>query len=448
MGAEFPIHGGLPVAHPGPLPEAADVVVIGGGVIGVMTAWELAKAGHRAVLVEKGRVAGEQSSRNWGWVRAQGRDLAELPIMLEAQGMWPQLEREAGDLGLRQTGTLYLADTDAEVARFSEWLESAKDYQLSTRLLDADEVAAHLPHAARRWKGALYTPTDYRAEPWITVPKFAAAAERDGAVIVEHCAARALRVEAGRVTGVVTEQGMVRAEAVVLAGGAWSSLFLRRHGVSIPQLSVRATVMATQPLPEVYGGGAVDSRLAWRRRQDGGYSLAPEGFHELFVGPDAFRAFRGFARQLIADPLGTRYLPMAPKNYPDAWSTRRRWAEDEESPFEAMRVLNPRPNAAKVRKLARDFAATFPGVGEVRAQTAWAGMIDVLPDVVPIVDRCDALPGLTICTGMCGHGFGIGPAMGRIAARLATGRDTGHDLSRFRLKRFLDGSPLALGPNL
>ena len=75
-------------------------------------------------------------------------------------------------------------------------------------------------------------------------------------------------------------------------------------------------------------------------------------------------------------------------------------------------------------------------------------MIDVMPDVVPVVDRCVALPNLTICTGMCGHGFGIGPAFGRITAKLMQGKDTGHDLTRFRLSRFSDGSKLVLGPNL
>ncbi|MDJ0823055.1 MAG: FAD-dependent oxidoreductase, partial [Paracoccaceae bacterium] len=76
------------------------------------------------------------------------------------------------------------------------------------------------------------------------------------------------------------------------------------------------------------------------------------------------------------------------------------------------------------------------------------GMIDVLPDVVPVVDHVKALPGLIAVTGMCGHGFGIGPAFGRIAADMAAGDDPGHDLSRFRLSRFSDGSKMVPGPNI
>ena len=428
------------------LPRQTDVIVIGGGIIGVMTAWEAAKSGHKVVLLEKGRIAGEQSSRNWGWVRAQGRDIAELPIMLEAQTMWPALEKSAGDLGLRQTGTLFLANKASAVDRYQNWLDQAAEFQVTSRLLTGAQVADMMPAAAKTWAGALYTPTDYRAEPWIAVPTLARAAARDGVTIIENCAVRTLDISGGHVTGVITEKGRISADAVVLAGGAWSSLLLRRHGVSIPQLSVRATVAQTEPMDTVYDGGAVEPRIAWRRRADDGYTLAPDSFHELFVGPDAFRGFRSYLPQLIKNPFATRLLPLAPRGYPDGWRTPRDWAADVPSPFEAMRVLDPKPNRRVVAQLARDFSAIFPTLGKTQIKTAWAGMIDVMPDEVPVVDTCATLPGLTIATGMSGHGFGIGPGMGRIAARLATGRDPGHDLERFRLSRFSDGSRLIMGP--
>lgn len=444
----FPISADSPVEHNAPLPSRADAVVIGGGIIGVMTAWELAKAGLKPLLLEKGRIAGEQSSRNWGWIRAQGRDIAELPIMLEAQSMWPELDKRVGGVGLKQTGTLYLARKAEEIDDYQQWLDDAAPYQMSSRILTKTQLADHLPGASQDWAGALYTPTDYRAEPWNTVPAFARAAVEDGVTIIENCAVRCLDMQAGRVAGVWTEAGHIACDTVALAGGAWSSLFLRNHSVSIPQLSVRATVAATKTLPDVHDGGAVDDRLAWRRRADGGYSLAPSGFHELFVGPDSLRTFAKFTKQLWQDPLGTRLLPFAPKGFPDAWGQQRRWSKGDISPFERMRILNPKPNAEKTRKMARDFAQTFPELGEVGIESAWAGMIDVMPDIVPIVDRCPDLPGLTICTGMCGHGFGIGPVMGRITAALMMNRAHAHDLTRFRFDRFRDGSELVLGPNL
>ncbi|SMY07765.1 NAD(P)/FAD-dependent oxidoreductase [Flavimaricola marinus] len=445
----FPISDASPIAHPGPPPAEADVVIVGGGIVGVMTAWHLARDGVRVVLIEKGRVAGEQSSRNWGWIRAQGRDAAELPIVVEAGALWRDLAETIGeDLGLRQTGVAYLAKDAAEMAGYEAWLPNAVAAGVDSRLLGSAEVAALLPEAARTWAGGLWTATDMRAEPWVAVPALARAAVREGAQIVEGCAVRSLDVEAGRIAGVITEAGRIKAGSVVVAGGAWSSLLLRRHGIALPQLSVRATVVATEPGPEVFSGAAVDGLLAWRRRQDGGFTLAPSGYRELFVGPDAFRHLRKYAQQIYQDPLGTRLWPKAPKGFPDAWGTPRRWDADKPSPFEAMRVLNPAPNHARVTKMLRDFEATFPGHGPARAKAAWAGMIDTMPDVVPVVDRAESLPGLTIATGMSGHGFGIGPAFGRIAAALVQGKEPGHDLSRFRLSRFSDGSKLVLGPSL
>ncbi len=447
--ASFPIQIHNAIEHAGPLPKAADLVVIGGGVIGVMTAWFAARKGMSVVVVEKGRVAGEQSSRNWGWIRQQGRDPAELPIMIAANKIWRELDAPLrSEIGLRQTGTLYLARTEAQMAKHIAWLDEARAYDLDSRLLNRSQVCEMLPDAKHDWIGGLWTASDLRAEPWVAVPALARAAVVDGVQIVEHCAARGLERSAGAVTGVVTEHGVIACDRVVLAGGAWSSLFLRRHGVDIPQLSVRSTVAATTPMPDVYAGGAVDDRLAFRRREDGGYSLAPEGRQEIFVGPDAFRALRQYLPVLRADPLGTVFRPAAPRGFPDAWGTPRNWRMDEPSPFEAMRILDPRPNHKKIVKITALMAKTFPRIGDVKVATAWAGMIDTLPDVVPVVDQACDIPGLIIATGMCGHGFGIGPGFGKVIADLANGDESEFDLHRFRLSRFTDGSGLDIGPTV
>jgi len=445
----FPIRIENPIEFAGPPPQVADVVIIGGGVIGVMSAWFAARKGLRVVVVEKGRIAGEQSSRNWGWIRQQGRDPAELPIMIEANRIWRELDAPLrAKIGLRQTGTLYLANEASQMARHEAWMTHARAHDLDSRLLSSAEVAAMLPAANHTWVGGLWTASDLRAEPWVAVPALARAAAKDGVQFVEHCAARGLDRTAGAVSSVITEQGTIACDKVVLAGGAWSSLFLRRHGISIPQVSVRSTVAATAPLPNEFSGGAVDDRFAFRRRVDGGYSLAPEGRQEIYVGPDAFRAFRQYLPQLKADPFGTVFRPFAPRGFPDAWGTPRRWKMDQPSPFEAMRILDPSPNRSKVAKIARQFAQTFPSLGNVDVATAWAGMIDALPDVVPVVDHARDIPGLIIATGMCGHGFGIGPGFGKVIADLVNGDDPGFDLHRFRLSRFRDGSRIDLGPTI
>ncbi|EKE44328.1 FAD dependent oxidoreductase [Oceaniovalibus guishaninsula JLT2003] len=427
----------MPAEYRDPLPAAADLVVIGGGIAGVMAAWFAAGAGLRVVLVEKGRVAAEQSSRNWGWIRAQGRDPAELPIMAEAAALWPLLQRETGeDLGLARTGTLYLARRDRDLARHEAWMVHARAHGLDTRMLTARAVARLLPGAAEDWHGGLYTPSDLRAEPWVAVPALARAARASGVAIREGCAARRLDMAGGRIAGVVTEAGRIAAPRVVLAGGAWSALFLRAHGIGLPQLSVRATALATAPLPQVHAGGACDDRLAFRRRQDGGYTLAPNDRHDFHIGPDALRHARAYWPQIRDDPRGTIFRAAAPRDHPDAWRTPRRWDADEITPFERARILDPAPNMALVRRARARFEAAFPRLGPVRIARAWAGMIDTLPDMLPVIDRVAALPGLVVLTGLSGHGFGIGPGVGRVAADLAMDRAPGHDLTPFALDRF------------
>ena len=449
----FPFTATGPAAFCPALPAAADVVVIGGGVMGIMTAWFLRAKGLSVVVCEKGRVAAEQSSRNWGWVRQQGRDPAELPIMIEASRIWDHLSAEVGeDLGFRRTGVLYVANTAREMAGFERWLAIAQAHGLDTRLLDRAATLAMMPGASGDWPGGivggLWTASDGRAEPWVAVPALARALVERGGVVAEDCAVRALDLAAGRVAGVVTERGRIACDAVVLAGGAWSSLMLRNHGVELPQLSVIASVAATRPLPEHFAGGAADGAFAFRRRLDGGYTLAPGAFHEVCIGPDAVRRLFKFWPQLKKDPFGSRYLPAAPRGFPDAWGTPRRWAADAPSPFEAMRVLNPRPNLRALARVQDAFARAFPALGRPALASAWAGMIDTMPDVVPVVDHVPALPGLVVATGLSGHGFGIGPGMGRVVADLVAGAAVGHEVSRFRFTRFSDGSKIEIGPSL
>jgi glycine/D-amino acid oxidase-like deaminating enzyme len=445
---DFPISEADPVQFPGPPPAFSEVVIIGGGIIGITTALFLAKKGVAVAVVEKGRVAAEQSSRNWGWIRKQGRDADELPIVIEATRLWKQLAEECGeDIGLTRCGVTYLARTDKEMDGFDEFMPTAAAHELDTQLLEAHEVQKLIPGMARRFAGAITTPSDMRAEPWVAVSALARLASRLGVRIVENCAARALDVSAGAVSRVWTEAGSIRTSTVLVAGGAWSSLFLRKHGVSIPQLSVRSTVAASEPLPEIYMGAAADNEIAFRRRQDGGYTLAAGG-QDLYLGPDAFRHAIKYIPAVRSNPLGTRYHARAPAHYPDGWSTPRDWTPESKSPFERIRVLNPSPSSAKLNKIKRNFVRLFPQFKALQLKANWAGMIDAMPDVVPILDRVAVFAGCYVATGMSGHGFGIGPGVGRVMADMILGGNVGHDLSRFRLARFEDGSPLRLGPSL
>ena len=251
-----------------------EVVVIGAGIAGTMTAYFLAKEGIPVVLCEKGRVGGEQSSRNWGWVRKQGRDPRELPAIIESLRIWESLEQEIeADIGWHQGGTVYLAEDDGDLAHFERWLGFAKDYQLDSRMLSPDEVDRQIGAEGRQWKGALYTPSDGRAEPEKAALAIAKAVERLGGVVLTECAVRTVEQAAGRVTGVVTEKGEITCQSVVCAAGAWSSLFSRNLGFGFPQLKVRSSVLRTEPTPLATESN-VGSSAARRRPPSGGARTA------------------------------------------------------------------------------------------------------------------------------------------------------------------------------
>ena len=437
-----------PIAFSGPLPDAVDVVVIGAGVIGTSTAWFLAQRGVRVALLEKGRVAGEQSSRNWGWVRQQGRDAAELPIMMESNRIWRGLAGETGekDLEFTAAGCVYLARDERDLARFEKWHDLARQHQLDTRMLSPEEATAAAPGLEGRWAGAMLTPSDGRAEPFVAVPALARAAHRLGVSIVENCAVRTLETAGGRVRGVRTERGPVRADRVVLAGGAWSTYFAGNAGLDLPQLVVRSTVGRTHAAADHGLANVSAPGLAVRRRADGGYTVTTGDVAEHYLCPRSFRYFTKFLplMKLSAKDLRIRLKP--PAGYPGAWGSRSRWSGDEVTPFERMRVLDPPPSETVRRRLNERLPRMAPWLHEAGIAELWAGMIDVTPDAVPYICEAPTLPGLVVGTGMSGHGFGIGPAVGRILADLATGRSPGFDLSRFRFERFADGSPVVPGP--
>ena len=154
-----------PVLTTSELPAKADVVVIGGGIVGASIALFLAERGVSVVLCEKGEIAGEQSSRNWGWCRKAGRDHAEIPLAIESLRLWEGMNaRTNAETGFRQTGIVYLCDTSKEASQREGWLAQARFYQIDSRLIGADEIDRLLPGSSRRWPAALYTPGDGCAE--------------------------------------------------------------------------------------------------------------------------------------------------------------------------------------------------------------------------------------------------------------------------------------------
>ena len=429
-----------PVASDTSLPSQVDVVVIGGGIAGVSATWALAQKGISVALCEKGEIGGEQSSRNWGWCRKMGRDPREIPLIIESLRLWDGMNEAVGaETGFRVTGIAYLCENEADVARREKWLEYAQPYQLDTHLIGSDEVAELFPQAKQRYRAALYTKSDGRAEPQKAAPAIAEAARRAGAHILTNCAVRGLEQRGGRVSGVVTEKGPIACSSVLLAGGAWSRLFCGNHGVALPQLKVRSSVLRTEKLDNGPDVAASGGGFAFRKRLDGGYTIANLNASVTEIVPDSFLLGLRFMR-LWRSGQATVKLRLSERFLEEA-RLKRRWRMDQTTPFELTRTLDPYPLEKVNNQALRKLRSAFPMFEQARVAQQWAGMIDVTPDAVPVISPVESLPGFFIATGFSGHGFGIGPAAGRLAADLVSGDTPIVDPAPFRLQRFLDGSP-------
>jgi glycine/D-amino acid oxidase-like deaminating enzyme len=400
------------------------------------------------VLCEKGRIAGEQSSRNWGWCRKMGRDPRELPLAIEALRLWAEMNTLVGaETGFRRSGIVYLCRTENELAKREAWLEQVgRPMQLDTRLITRDETAQVLPGLAGNWLNALYTPSDGRAEPAHAAPAIAQAARRLGATILTSCAVRGVETKGGRIAAVVTERGRIACDSVVLAGGVWSRLFCRPLDLRLPQLKVLSSVMRTEPLPGGPEASASGFGFGLRKRLDGGYTVASWSGNVADIVPDSFRYFGDFfpalrmRRRDVRIRFGARFFTELVQ--------KRRWTLDQPSPFEAIRVLDPPVRKAILEQARVHVTQAFPVFHAMRVAESWGGMIDVTPDGIPVISGVDSLPGFFITTGFTGHGFGIAPGAGRLMAELVMGETPVVDPSPFRYSRFLDGtrpkpSPLA-----
>ncbi len=416
------------------LPDSADAVVIGGGIVGAFVAYYLVRRGLKVALLEKGLIGAEQSSRNWGWCRQQNRDARELPIATKSLDLWEEFAAETGeDTGFRRCGLLYLSNDEAELEAWARWGSFARSAGVTTHMLDHERASERGRATGRIWKGGVFSPSDGTADPSRAAPAVARAIMARGGSVHQQCAARGIETTAGRLSAVVTEKGTIRTPVAIMAGGAWASSFCRQFDVRFPQASIRSSILSVsggEQLPDALH----TAHVSITRRGDGGYTLAISGRGRVDPTPQQMR----FAPQFLPMFL-RRWRSLAPggaEGWRSGHETLARWRLDAPTPMEKMRILDPAPDRSTIALTYRRACELLPSLAKSHVTAAWAGYIDSTPDGVPGIGEIDSVPGFILAAGFSGHGFGIAPGAGHMVADLVTGADHLVDPSPYHPKRF------------
>ncbi|MBN8954920.1 MAG: FAD-binding oxidoreductase [Rhizobium tropici] len=377
-------------------------------------------SGLRVALVEKGRIGAEQSSRNWGWCRQQNRDARELPIATKSLDLWERFAADSGeDTGFRRCGLFYLSNDEQEITGWARWHDFAGTVGVTTHMLDGAAATERGRATGRIWKGGVFSPTDGIADPSNAAPAVARAIMKLGSTVHQNCAARGLETEAGGVSGVITESGMIRTRTAILAGGAWASAFCRQLGIRFPQASVRSSILAVSAGVDGLPDALHTSGVSVTRRGDGGYTLAISGRGRVDLTPQQLR----FSSQFIPMFLKRRksLSPGGLEGFRSGHESLKRWRLDRVTPMEHMRILDPKPDSATIELTHARALELLPELRKTTITAAWAGYIDSTPDGVPGIGEIQSLPGFILAAGFSGHGFGIGPGAGHLIADVVTG---------------------------
>lgn len=366
-----------------------DIIVIGGGISGTATAYELATRGARVTLLERGDLASMASGWTLAGVRQSGRHPAELPLAEAAVARWQTLNEELGaDTEYRQQGNLRLALTAEDIPTIAQVVETGNAAGIAMTFLDnAGDVRAIAPAITGEVHAASWCPTDGHANPTKTVEAFAAAATRAGATIRTGIEVLAITTESDRVTGVQTAGGTLAADVVIVLAGTYTPQLLAPLGLDFPMQLTHVPAVQTVPMPPMLEQviGIASGRFAGRQQVDGRFRLT--------VG-----------------------------NTP--WPYARHDAD------------NVQPTLDQVRDTIESTLRIMPGIGEVRVARVWGGLIDRTPDVLPVIERSPDMEGLVIGAGFSGHGFCLGPVTGKICADLALTGATDLPIEPFARSRF------------
>jgi sarcosine oxidase subunit beta len=373
--------------------QKADVVIIGGGIIGVSIAYHLAqKRTDRIVVLEKGFLGQGSTGLCAGGIRTQYSTEVNIRLSLESLEFWIHFEEHTGvDPEFRQVGYLFLTSTPETWSLLQQSNQLQQAHGLPVELLDIQEIHHRWPFLrCDDLLGATFCVWDGYAGPHEALTGFTRMARQGGVTICEQTEVLSVHVRGDRVSGVTTTQGNFEAPIVISACGAWASVVGRMVSVDIPVKPFRRQLYATapfrlttQPVPLT-----IDLDQEWYFR--------PEGAGFLISGPA------------------------------DKESSFRRHIE-----YQGMAVM------------AENAIRRVPDLQEARVSRGWAGLYAVSPDHHAILGPVPGIEGFIVANGFSGHGFQHSPAIGRIIADLVTEGTTSHELSSLSIDRFRKGESIS-----
>lgn len=373
--------------------NTADVVIIGGGVVGCAAAYYLAKAGNTNVIVLEGTksIGHGGSSRNGGGVRQSGRDVRELPYaMYGIKHLWPTLSEELGiDVEYTQKGNLRLGKTEAHLEKLQTLAKNAQSVGLDVRMVDAKEVKEICPYLSDDIIGASWCPTDGHANPLTTTLGYYKRALEMGVRFYTDAEVTELRKVKGKVRKVILKDGTVfEGGTIILAAGYESRYIARTVGVDVPMTQLIDECLVTEMQPHMF-----DIML--------GTAGADFYGHQAKHGSFVFGSDCGYEE-----------------------------VTDMTDPSKLM------TNAMTLSASCRAIMGYVPALKDAKIVRSWCGWLDNAFDGVPFISKVDEAEGLILACGFTGHGFGTAPAVGLMLSQMVAGEDTVVDITPLRYDRF------------
>ena len=373
--------------------NTADVVIIGGGVVGCAAAYYLAKAGNTNVIVLEGTksIGHGGSSRNGGGVRQSGRDVRELPYaMYGIKHLWPTLSEELGvDVEYTQKGNLRLGKTEAHLEKLQTLAKNAQSVGLDVRMVDAKEVKEICPYLSDDIIGASWCPTDGHANPLTTTLGYYKRALEMGVRFYTDAEVTELRKVKGKVRKVILKDGTVfEGETIILAAGYESRYIARTVGVDVPMTRLIDECLVTEMQPHMF-----DIML--------GTAGADFYGHQAKHGSFVFGSDCGY--------------------------------EEVTDMTDPSKLIT---NAMTLSASCRAIMGYVPALKDAKIVRSWCGWLDNAFDGVPFISKVDEAEGLILACGFTGHGFGTAPAVGLMLSQMVAGEDTVVDITPLRYYRF------------